>query len=222
MDTEGEITALRLGRGGKRVNIYLNGAWAFSLAKVLAARLRRGQHLGPHEVARLEADDAVEQGVERCLSLLARRPRARRELDDYLRRRGLEAAVRDAALARLVERGLVDDAGFARTWVENRSAFRPRSRRALAAELWRKGVSVESAAQALAEVDDESAARSAARGYARRMSGLERKEFFQRLLGYLGRRGFTYNVARPVVEEVWGEQNAAPQADSVPRRQAGK
>lgn len=222
MDTEGEITALRLGRGGKRVNIYLNGAWAFSLAKVLAAGLRRGQHLGPHEMARLEADDAVEQGVERCLSLLARRPRARRELDDYLRRRGLEAAVREAALARLVERGLVDDAGFARTWVENRSAFRPRSRRALAAELWRKGVSVESAAQALAEVDDESAARSAARGYARRMSGLERKEFFQRLLGYLGRRGFTYNVARPVVEEVWGEQNAAPQADSVPRRQAGK
>ena len=222
MGMDGEITALRLSRGGKRVNIYLNGAWAFSLAKVLAAGLRRGQQLGPHDIARLEADDGVEQGVERCLGLLARRPRARRELDDYLRRRGLEAAVREAIVARLVERGLVDDAGFARTWVENRSAFRPRSRRALAAELWRKGVSAESAAQALAEVDDESAARSAARNYARRLRGLERKEFSQRLLGYLGRRGFTYDVARPVVEEVWGEGNAAPHPDPAPRRQAGK
>jgi len=217
MGIDGEISALRLGRGGKRVNIYLNGAWAFSLAKVLAAGLRRGQHLGPHDIARLQADDAVEQGVERCLSLLARRPRARRELDDYLR-----AAVREAIVARLVERGLVDDVGFARTWVENRSAFRPRSRRALAAELRRKGVSAESAAQALAEVDDESAARSAACGYARRLRGLERNEFFQRLLGFLGRRGFTYDVARPVVEEVWGEQNAAPHSDLGPRRQAGK
>jgi regulatory protein len=208
MGIEGEITALRLGRGGKRVNVYLDGTWAFSLAKVLAAGLRRGQHLGSSDTARLAAEDAVEQGVERCLSLLARRPRARRELDDYLRRRGLERALREAILARLVERGLVDDPAFARSWVENRTAFRPRSRRALAVELRRKGVSAETATQALAEVDEESAARSAARGYARRLSGLGRKDFFQRLLSFLGRRGFTYDVARPVVAEVWDEQNA--------------
>ncbi len=222
MGIEGEITALRLVRGGKRVNVYLDGAWALSLAKVLAAGLRRGQHLGPDDTARLAAQDAVEQGVDRCLSLLARRPRARRELDDYLRRRGTDSALREAVLARLVERGLVDDPAFARNWVENRTAFRPRSRRALSAELRRKGVSTEAAAQALAEVDDESAARLAARGYARRLSGLDRKEFFQRLLGFLGRRGFTYDVARPVVAEVWGEQNAAPLPVSAPRRHDGK
>jgi len=219
---DGEITALRLGRGGTRVNVYLEGAFAFALAKVLAAGLRRGQHLDAQAIARLQAADAVEQGVGRCLGLLARRPRSRRELDDYLKRRGSEVPVREAVLARLAERGLVDDAGFARTWVENRSAFRPRSRRALAAELRRKGVGGEDAAQALADVNDESAAQAAARSYARRLRGLEQREFSQRLLGYLGRRGFTYDVARPVVAEVWRELEDAPVAETAPRRNTRK
>jgi regulatory protein len=222
VEMEGEITALRLGRGGKRVNVYLDGAFAFAVAKVLAAGLRRGQRLDAVAAAKLQAADEIEQGVDRCLGLLARRPRSRRELDDYLRRRGVTAGAREAVLGRLGERGLVDDASFARVWVENRSTFRPRSRRALAVELRRKGVVGESAASALAAVDDESAARTAARSYARRLRGLERREFSQRLLGYLGRRGFTYEVARPVVTEIWREMESAPAAETVSRRNAGK
>lgn len=222
VEMDGEITALRLGRGGKRVNVYLDGAFAFALAKVLAAGLHRGQRLDAAAVAGLVTADAIEQGVNRCLGLIARRPRSRRELDDYLRRRDMEPPLREAVLGRLGQRGLVDDAGFAQAWVENRSAFRPRSRRALAAELRRKGVGGESAAQALAAVDDESAARTAAHSYARRLRGLERREFFQRLLGYLGRRGFTYEVARPVVTEIWREVESAPDAETVSRRNAGK
>jgi regulatory protein len=45
----------------------------------------------------------------------------------------------------------------------------------------------------------------AARKYVRRLHGLEWQVFRQKLTGFLGRRGFSYDVCAPVVRAMWNE-----------------
>jgi regulatory protein len=96
---------------------------------------------------------AVEDPAE-VLAAAARFLEARPRSTDETRRRLRDAGYRvdlvDAALDRLTELGYLDDAAFARAWVESRDRARPRSARALRDELRRKGVGTVDAEAALA------------------------------------------------------------------------
>jgi len=52
-------------------------------------------------------------------------------------------------------------------------------------------------------VPDEKLAVLASEKYARRLSGCDKDVFFRRLTGYLSRRGFSYSIVKPIVEETW-------------------
>ena len=105
----------------------------------------------------------------------------------------------------MLRSGLVDDAQFAQTWVENRSTFRPRGRRALAVELRQKGISNEAIDEALRDLDEDTLAYQAALKGSRKYQGLDWQDFRQKMGAYLARRGFSYAVVRPVVERIWSE-----------------
>jgi regulatory protein len=81
---------------------------------------------------------------------LEARPRSMDETRRRLRDAGYRVDLVDAALDRLTELGYLDDAAFARAWVESRDRARPRSARALRDELRRKGVGTVDAEAALA------------------------------------------------------------------------
>ena len=121
-----------------------------------------------------------------------------------LARRRVPADAADAVLDRLTEVGLVDDAAFAAAWVDTRHAGRGLGRRALGAELRRKGVAPDLAERALAEVtgeDEESAARALVERRLRSMTGLESAVQARRLAGMLARRGIAAGIAHKVVRE---------------------
>jgi regulatory protein len=203
---EMKVTALKVqSRNQSRVNVYLDGKFAFGLAKIEAARLRVGQELDEAAIARLKKADEVEQAHERALKLLAVRPRSEAEIRRRLREHEVPEPVMAEVFARLRRAGLADDGAFASYWVENRATFRPRSKRALTVELKRKGVTGETLDQALAEVDDAEAAYRAAAQRARRLGGLPYPEFRRKLGEFLGRRGFDYETIEPTVERVWKE-----------------
>jgi regulatory protein len=114
----------------------------------------------------------------------------------------------EATIARLEQENLIGDAKFAREWVENRSAFRPRGKRALSMELRQKGLSEAVIGEVLEEnVDEDALALKAARKYARKLEGLEWIEFRKKMSGVLGRRGFGYEVISPVTRQVWEEMH---------------
>ncbi len=210
----GRVTALRLQKGRRnRVNVFLDGEFVVSLPRVLAADLSVGQSLTEEEVERLRERDAQEEAYQQGLRLISRRPRSEKELREYFSRKRTPEPTQAAALSRLREAGLLDDAGFARFWVENRQAFRPKSLTALKAELRQKGVAAESVRSALDGVDEQSAAEQAARQGARRLRGAQREDFRRRLGSYLARRGFDYTIIRPVVDRLWTEMSG-PDAES--------
>jgi len=197
------ITAIRAQRGSRRrLNIFIDNEYAFSLAPALAAELHVGQVLEDDAIADLQSRDAVERAYERVLRYLALRPRSEAEVRRYLEAKGL-ASESEEVLARLKRARLVDDEAFARFWVENREQFRPRGVWALRYELRQKGVDQGVIDKAVQEVDELSGAMRVAERVVHRYATLDRETFWRRLYGYLRRRGFAYSTIRQVVEELW-------------------
>ena len=197
------ITAQK--RHPQRVNIFLDGEFAFGLARIVAAWLHVGQELGEEDIARLRAADAQEQAYQRALRYLGYRPRTEAEIRRYLQRHEVAEAHIDAVIERLRDLNLVDDTAFARAWVEDRITFRPRGRRALRAELRQKGLPEEAIAQVLENIDEAALAYRAAQKGLPRYQHLARQEFRQKMSAYLARRGFPYDIVRETVQRVWQE-----------------
>ena len=202
----GTVTALKVQkRNPQRVNVYLDGEFAFGLARITAAWLHIGQELSAEKIAQLQSEDAREVGYQQALRLLSYRPRASAEVRRNLEKHAMPAEVIEDVLARLQRAGLLDDSRFAQAWVENRSEFRPRGRRALTAEMRQRGLDDESIQQALAEVDEEALADQAASKQSRRLTGLDETAFKHKLSGFLARRGFGYAVIRDTVDRHWNK-----------------
>ena len=199
----GTITTLRYQKRNKnRVNVYLDDQFAFGLAAIEAARLRVGQALSDDDIARLRRQDDVERAHERALNFLSYRPRSEAEVRRNLRKKDVTDEAIEAEVERLTRAGMLDDREFARYWVENRLQFNPRGARALGHEMREKGVPVSIIDDTLAGFDEEPAARKAAEAGARRLAHLEPTAFRRRLGAYLARRGFSYAVISPLVEEM--------------------
>jgi regulatory protein len=89
--------------------------------------------------------------------------------------------------------------------VEERDRFKPKSSKALRYELTQKGVDKAAIEEALSDLDEDDLAWRAIEGKLRHWQGLAEPDFKRKALGFLGRRGFEYDVARDVVERAWRE-----------------
>jgi regulatory protein len=204
----GTITALTVQKKNRdRVNVYLDGRFAFGLAAIEAARLRRGQTLSDDEIAALQNRDEVQKAHESALRYLDYRPRSTDEIRRHLMKsKDVAPEVMDEVVERLTSVGLLDDRAFVRYWLENRSDFSPRGERALRLELRQKGVPGDIIAEALSESHNEDeAAYRAAMAQARKVRTTDPVEFRRKMEAHLARRGFSYDTAREAVARVWSE-----------------
>lgn len=203
-----KITALVVQkRNPNRVNIHLDGEYAFGVARIVAAWLRVGAELDEKKIEQLQAEDAKERALQQALLFLSYRARSESEIRQNLIKYEIPESVIDLTLEKLRQDGLANDNEFAQTWVENRSTFRPRSRRMLAMELRQKGLDEESMQSALQNVDDEPLVYEAGKKRANRFKDLEWNEFRKKLSEFLARRGFPYAVIAPVVSRIWNEMH---------------
>jgi regulatory protein len=172
------------------------------LAAIEAARLKVGQTLSDADISQLQERDEVERAYERALNFLSYRPRSEAEVRRNLHKKKVSEEIIEVVIERLTRTRLLDDREFARYWVENRLQFKPRGTRALRQELWQKGVPDAITSEVLENLDEEAAARTVAETGARRLTRLEPQDFRRRLQAYMARRGFSYAVIKPLVEEM--------------------
>ncbi len=209
----GTITALRAQvKDADRVNVFIDGDFALgvSLSTITKAGLYVGKALNAEEYTRLERLESADKAFQAALRFLEARPRSATEVRERLTRKEYAPEAIDTALARLAQLELIDDAAFARMWVEHRQTIRPRGISALRDELRRKGIAAELAAHVLS--DDEltgdeperalALARAALRKHA---NAADRPTFMRRMGGYLQRRGFSFDIIRPIVDQLWAE-----------------
>jgi regulatory protein len=147
-----------------------------------------------------------------CLQLLTARPRSRAELATALGRKGIDPEVAERVLGRLGDVGLIDDSAFAEMVVQSGHRHRLLGKRALSADLRRRGVADDTAAEAVAAIetdDEEQAARQLVERKMRAMSGLEDAARVRRLVGMLARRGYSGGLAYKVVREALREHGSS-------------
>ena len=205
----GKITALRAGRGrNKRVNVVLDGKFAFSLEAEVAVkeRLRVGQELSDTQIEALTGSDRFHRCLGAAVRYLGYRPRSESETRERLYRRGFDGDNVEAVIAKLREQGLLDEVAFAQFWKDNRESFSPRSQWLTKLELRRKGVAGDIIDQVVDAIDDEDSAYRAALGKARKLPLSDYQGFRRRLGGYLRRRGFDYGVINHTIERMWQER----------------
>jgi len=209
----GIITKLNTGKSReKRVNVFLDGKFAFSLLAEVAIKegLQVGQELSANQVEALSKSDHYHRCFNAAIRYLGYRPRSEAETRQRLQRHGFDSNSTEKVIAKLKEQGLVDDTAFARFWKENRESFSPRSRWLTRLELQRKGLDGGIIEQVAGEVDDGDSAYRAAISKARRLLPSDYRDFRRRLGEHLRRRGFGYEVINNTVEKVWKECGSSP------------
>ena len=206
----GRITALKVQkRNRRRVNVHIDGRFAFGLTALEAMRLKIGQYLSAEEVARLKEKDQSEVAYDRALNFLSYRPRSVAEVRRRLTEKECDPTTIDEVIVRLSRAGLLDDKAFARYWLENRDTHKPRGRRALWYELRQKGVADSVIADLLADYDEVDAAYRAALPQIRKQARRNDIDTLRsKLVAFLNRRGFSYDIARDTVDRLLKELHA--------------
>jgi len=178
------------------VLVEVEGAGTYHIGVETAGRLglREGADVDGPLLTRVNDAASIRKGSVAVLRLLQRRLRSRAELAVSLRRYGLTPPQVTAVLIDLERAGWVDDRRFARLWIEDRMALRPKGPRALRAELRVRGVArdiVDAALSGLISPErEDGVALEQARRRVERLRGLPADVVRRRLVGWLQRRGF--------------------------------
>jgi regulatory protein len=180
------------------------------------ARRRSGQRAcgGRADTADTDTNTAAEPRKERadpeakareiCLRLLTLEPKTRAQLKDVLCKGGIPEDAAETVLSRFADVGLIDDAAFARAWVESRHHSKGLAGRALKAELRRRGVDDDEIREAIATLDPDAEVETARRLVQRKLAGTRGQPpqaRTRRLAGMLARKGYPPGLAFRVIRE---------------------
>jgi regulatory protein len=195
-------------RRPESIRVEIDGMRFGAIPKDLAIRegLVVGRELDPDLHERLSRAADIEAAFRTVLRSLGARAYARSDLGRRLQRKGHPRPAVDAALTRAADLGLLDDAAFARNYVETRSA-RGRGPSRLTRDLLAMGVERSLIDRALAaqwpEGSDQGAVPLAlAQKRAAQLGTLPRNTKRRRLLAFLARRGFTGREVLDLVDRV--------------------
>ena len=137
--------------------------------------------------------------LELALRALGRRERSVAELSGWLAERGVADDDLDATIAYLEEFGQLDDAGFARRYAEDKRELAGWGAERIRDALLARGVAPE---HIEAAVGGDGAAEQIERAVellVRRAEPLDEERDRSRALGYLTRKGYSYEIAHDAI-----------------------
>ena len=184
-----------------RYSVYVDDKFAFGVSEeqLLKLEIYQGQELEEQELEELKTQLDSDKIYQRALRYIGLRPRSEHEMRDYLKRKEHQPDSIDGCIAQLKQADLLDDAKFARDWIEWRQATTPRSRRKLWAELKQKGIDDELIDSALEKVDGDREVETVKQIIDKKGSRYDTRE---KLMSYLGRQGFSYDSIRQAFDEI--------------------
>lgn len=155
--------------------------------------------------------DLFEKYYTSAIYYLTRRPRSIREVRDNLRKKKATEEVITGVIDKLITQKFLNDEVFALWWREQRTRNRAKSDRVIKMELILKGVDKEIIEKVLAITDevfttDSEKAKQLLEKRLPKVAHLTKQEQFQKLAGYLGRRGFDYDVIKRTIDDCLGSK----------------
>jgi len=194
------ITAVKIQKFKKRVNIYLDGKFAFGLDLESFVRfgLKVGGKLSEEQVNEITKKAEFQKVLDRLLIFATLRPRSEKEIHNWMIRKKVNENIKKGLIDRIKNLDLLDDRKFARWWVDQRVAFKNKSSRDLDYELRSKGVAKDIIKEILAEtqVDELGSAKHLIEKNSYKWSHFSGIIAIRKKRIFLARKGFTWDVIR--------------------------
>lgn len=148
-----------------------------------------------------------EEFYNKALKFLSYRPRSEKEVRDNLIKKKASGSTIDLIIKKLQEQKFLNDKEFTKWWIEQRTLVKPTGKRLIKIELKRKGVDKELVDEIFSSVEDIvnnelELARKLVQRKINKYKGLDRQKIYQRLGGFLSRRGFDYDTIKKTIDEV--------------------
>ena len=199
-----KITALKAQKNNPdRVNVFLDGEFAFGISRFVGVGLIVGQIITPEQIDKLSNLDLREKAYQSALRYIGYKPRTQYEVTKKLESGGYSEETVNFVLDELNQKNYLDDADYAVQWVETRVSSHPRSQRLIRHELKRRGIPETLIEEALEKMpDDREMARTLATGFLEKNKQLDNEKFMNRMKGVLARNGFAFDVINEVIDEL--------------------
>lgn len=198
------ISAIKQQKNKNRVSIYLDGKFGFGidLENYVKLNLKVEQNLSEEEIEKIKNTADFVKVFNNLLRFVTLRPRSKKEILDWLKRKKVPESFHNRLFTKLNRLDLIGDEKFARWWVGQRLAFRPKSQRIMKQELRMKGINREIVEKVLAEtkIDEGKIAKSLLdkKEYRwKKLVGLKKKK---KMAEFLARKGFGWGVIREALD----------------------
>lgn len=178
-------------------------------------RLFKGQYITECQASEIRNEDERYQAYLLAIAYISSKPKTRKGITQYLIRKGIQEHHMEYALLRLESEQLVDDEQYARQYATSRMYTGFKGSLLIKQELQQKGISRQTAAEALMELDRDSelhVAEALAVKKSRSLKG-DLKQKQTKLAAFLLRRGFPVDVAREAIRKVNWNPNECEDVD---------
>jgi regulatory protein len=199
----GKITSVtRQQKNKERVSIFVDGEYFGALdEKTFAdAGLKSGDELTDERWAELSEQGENRSAFNRGIYYISKVMHSKKQVEDYLVKKGYEQPAVDYALNKMSEYGYIDDESYARMIMSHQINVKHAGSFAAKAELRKKGIPDDITESILAEYDDDSQFENAkiqyeklARKYSSELDESKRK---QKIAQAMARRGFDWETIK--------------------------
>ena len=162
----------------------------------LVLGLKEDQILEDREIEKIVKEDQFQKTWDFLLKYCTLRPRSRNEVNLWIRRKKVHESLIKDLIKKLKRLELIDDQAFALWWIEQRTSFKPRGKRALKFELRQKGIKTETIDKVLSQVNlnEEKLAKGLIAKKSYLFSKYSGREAWKKKSQYLARKGFDWEI----------------------------
>ena len=200
-----------VGKRRPRFTVWLDGsAWkTLDGETVLRANLRVKQSMSPGDLERIIELDETLRARQAAGGYASRSPHSRRELEDYLEKRGFSRLAREHAIGMLNKTGMIDDNQMASRIIRTRRRSKYGPRR-IQAELLARGIPSDLVRASLEEsakdINPTSECLELIRRRAMRFRTADPTTLERKLTEFLLRRGYEYQTVNEAISLLHKEQ----------------
>ncbi|MBA4313208.1 MAG: hypothetical protein C0417_11325 [Chlorobiaceae bacterium] len=203
-----------------RVNVYLDGEFAFGLNKEVVHKysLRKGDAVTDKLIEQLSGEEEFSTAKNKALKFISTRMRSEYEVRSKLREYEFPTDIIEKVIKYLLEINFLNDLAFAKAYTADLQRNRSAGKRLLFQRLKSKGVGKETIELVLNDIEnakEEILALETANKYLKRFKTsrkpVERKDQIRRISQTLMRRGFDWSITSKILKQIF--KNISDQED---------
>lgn len=200
-----KITKIEPQRNSERVNIYINGEFAFGLMREIQYKygLREDTEVDKQFIDEILLEEEWLKSKDKALRFLSYRQRSHKEIEDKLKKEGFSQQIINRTIEFLKSYNLIDDLTFAKNFMTDKSNINKYGPERIKYELYMKGIPEDIINKVMDEYDDEySVALELAKKKIKSYKDDDRNAIYRKLGGFLQRKGFSYECISKILREL--------------------